>query len=212
MSAADHAKAFLRDSRHALVHLFAALDQYRDALAKAQKRVEELERSQKALSDLFMYRDQWSPNANYLYSQYVARLRGLEKHKSEASRQSQQDRLKDALASIGATVESMSALAGTVLQIAKQVLALRFTRKPTLPSARKVGSQSIVELIWEGRNHAMHWDEAEPKPRLKKMLDTLSADLRTKLQVRENNSLSILGALGWQSPEQVIADLSDLVR
>jgi hypothetical protein len=63
----------------------------------------------------------------------------------------------------GATEETCGVLAGSVLQIAKQVLSCRFDRKPSeLRNVKMIGSQSIVEVIWESRNHAIHCEEQSP--------------------------------------------------
>ena len=63
------------------------------------------------LSDLFMCQDQWSPNANHYHAQYVKRMKNLNKEQQEAKKDFDQ-RLEIALEIVGATVESMSCLAG----------------------------------------------------------------------------------------------------
>ena len=133
----EQTEEFLENSRHAIEHLFDALDDYNSAYRKAQQTVEEIERSKQILSDLFMYQDQWSPNANHYHVQYVERMKDLNKGQQEAKKDFDQ-RLEIALESVGATVESMSCLAGAVLQIAKQVLSLRHSRKLVISGARNI--------------------------------------------------------------------------
>ncbi len=203
----EQTQNFIENSRYALDHLFDAIDEYNKVLVIAQKEVEEIEGSQKMLSDLFMYRDQWSVNANHHYAQYVERMKHLEQQKQDDI----SVKLDNALASIGATVDSMSSLAGAVLQIAKQVFSLRHTGKPRISTARDIGNQSVVEVVWEGRNHAMHWDEGAPKARVQVMLDGLSNDLDMNIVIGNNNCLSILGALEWFSTEAVVKDLNALI-
>jgi len=82
-------------------------------LEKAQITVEEIESSKQLLSDLFMYRDQWSPNANHHYAQYMMRMEELEKQKA-AAQENDAEKLEKALFNIGSTVESMSGLAGAL--------------------------------------------------------------------------------------------------
>jgi hypothetical protein len=122
------------------------------------------------------------------------------------------EKLTKALFNIGTTIESMSTLAGAVLQIGKQALSLRYAGKPSLPEARFIGTQNIINVIWEGRNHSMHWDEGAPKKRVKNMLNTLETDLGIKIEIGTNNCLSILGALEWKKPEDMISDLKTLVQ
>lgn len=203
--------AFVDDSKHALEHLFSALNEYNSILDDAQKSVEKIQESKKLLSDLFMYRDQWSPNANHYYIQYIERMKGLN-HQENLAKEDVGVILESALVNIGATVESMSSLAGAVLQISKQVLSLRHAGKPNISNIKTIGSQSILEVIWEGRNHALHWDEGVPKVRVQNMLDSLSSDLGITIEIGKNNCLSILGVLGWKSADDVIADLKLLVQ
>lgn len=211
MSTKVLAEEFIENSRPAIEHLFGALGEYNKVLERAQITVEEIESSKKRLSDLFMYRDQWSPNANHHYAQYMMRMEELEKQKA-AAQEDDAEKLEKALFNIGSTVESMSGLAGAVLQIGKQVLSIRHAGKPNLPAARTIGTQNIVEVVWEGRNHAMHWDEGAPRERVRNMLNALATDLNITIEFGKNNCLSILGALEWKKPEDVLSDLKALVQ
>ena len=211
MSTKEQAEEFIENSRPAIEHLFGALGEYNKVLERAQVTVEEIESSKRLLSDLFMYRDQWSPNANHHYAQYMMRMEELEKQKS-AAQEDDAEKLEKALFNIGSTVESMSGLAGAVLQIGKQALSIRHAGKPNLPAARTIGTQNIVEVVWEGRNHAMHWDEGVPRTRVRNMLNALATDLDITIEVGKNNCLSILGALEWKKPEDVLSDLKALVQ
>ncbi len=211
MSTKEQAEEFIENSRPAIEHLFSALGEYNKVLEKAQITVEEIESSEQLLSDLFMYRDQWSPNANHHYAQYMMRMEELEKQK-KAAQEDDAKKLEKALFNIGSTVESMSGLAGAVLQIGKQALSIRHAGKPNLPAARAIGTQNIVEVVWEGRNHAMHWDEGAPRERVRNMLNTLAADLNITIEIGKNNCLSVLGALEWKKHEDVISDLKTLVQ
>ena len=114
------------------------------------------------------------------------------------------------MANIGASIESMSYLAGSVLQIAKQILSLRHGGKPKGIASRRIGSQSLVEVIWEGRNHAMHWEETVPHKKVKEMFDLLASDFGMDVEYGKNNCLSLLGVLSWSSADQVIQDLHEL--
>jgi len=173
----EQTEEFIENSRHAIEHLFYALGDYNNVLHSNQK-----------LSGLFSYRDQWSPNANHYYAQY------LNKKQQEAK------------------VESMSCLAGALLQIAKQALSLRHSDKPEISGARNIGSQSITDVIWYGRNHAMHWDEGGPRTKVKDMLNALSIDIGISIDLGKNNSLVILDALCWKSSDDMIADLKELIK
>lgn len=65
------AEQFIDDSGQTLNRLFEALREYRALLGKAQESMEDIETAQSRLSDLFMYRDQWSANASRHYALYM---------------------------------------------------------------------------------------------------------------------------------------------
>ena len=57
---------------------------------------------------------------------------------------------------------STAALAATVLQFAKQGIALRFGKQRTgIAAARLIGKVCLDEVIWQGRNQALHWEEGQ---------------------------------------------------
>lgn len=211
MGTKEQAEDFLDNSRHAIEHLFEALNAYYKVLDKAKAAVGEIEKANQLVSDLFVVSDQWSPNANHYYTQYLKRMEEMN-GKMKESQEDDTEKMERAILSIGSTVESISSLAGAVLQIGKQALSLRHSGKPNLPEARKIGSQNIVVIIWEGRNHSMHWDEGEPRYRVRSMLSSLAIDHDITIEYGKNNCMSILGVLGWKTSNDVISDLKALVQ
>jgi hypothetical protein len=79
-------------------------------------------------------------------------------------------------------------------------------------NTKQFGSQYITEVIWEGRNHALHWEEGESKQPVKTMLQHLKADLGVNIRDNQNNSLEIIDVLGWGNADAVVSDLKKLVR
>ncbi|HYE72050.1 MAG TPA: hypothetical protein VEF04_01915 [Blastocatellia bacterium] len=95
---------------------------------------------------LFADSDLWSPKANYCYVEYLKQVKNLVGQKKVAS---------ELLARLSASREVMAVLAGAILQIAAQALIFRFEQKTELPKARRIGSQSVVDMIWEGHHQAL---------------------------------------------------------
>jgi hypothetical protein len=61
-----------------------------------------------------------------------------------------------------ARASSHSAVCGAILQIAKQSLSAHFGRsRNNSPPGRTIGSESIRNVIWEGRNQSMHFEVPE---------------------------------------------------
>ena len=120
-------------------------------------------------------------------------------------------RLYHALERLESTVESMASLAGAVLQIPKQALALKYKAKLPFMDSRLVGSLGIEQVIWEGRNHAVHWEDNQPHTPIKKMLETLGRENGLEIAIGKNNSPTIIYALGWKTADDVINYLAKLI-
>lgn len=205
--------AFIDECHFALDQLFQTLKHCLKTTDEIKDKLAQIETTEKLVSSGFVNQDQWSPNANYYYVQYLERMNQLiEKKKGIAAEAEKQKQIRELLARIGATEESMAILAGAILQIGKQVLSFRYASKPQLQNVRFVGSQSVVELIWEGRNHALHWEDSNPRQPVKDMLQNLRYDKGVNIVFGSNNALAVLAALEWFDTDVVIEELKVLVK
>lgn len=57
---------------------------------------------------------------------------------------------------------STAVLSGSVLQFGKQGISLVHGGLSSSPAGRPVESQFLRDVIWQGRNHALHWEEGTP--------------------------------------------------
>lgn len=204
------ARRFLIDSLPALEHIYEGLRAYQDALKEAEASAEQLQASEKFLSDLFMGGDQFSSNANHHFSVLQKRLQELKEKKGETEL-SLDERIQRTLQRLESNIETMASLAGAVLQISKQTLALEHQTKPSNLASRRIGSLGIDEIIWEGRNHAVHWEDNKPRAPVKQMLKTLENEQRPGIKLGTNNSLKIIDVLGWETAMDVLKDLEQLI-
>lgn len=212
-STAADARAYIAETRYALERLFETLGQRQRVFAQIAEEVSSIDDEKDLHQGIFMDRDQWSHNANWHYVRYVETLESLNEARRELlSDRVRQDRMQQLLARLGATGQAMEVLAGSVLQLAKQTLSFRFGAKGNVPSGSLLGSQPITGVIWEGRNHAMHWEEGRKGTPAHNMLLTLQADGLASVQQNKNNSLAILDALGWSSADEVVSSLEHLVK
>jgi len=62
-------------------------------------------------------------------------------------------------AAIAAKAFSVRALAGSILQVAKQGIVVGQGSLSTCPSGRQVGQESLKNIVWQARNQAMHWED-----------------------------------------------------
>jgi hypothetical protein len=121
--------------------------------------------------------------------------------------------IRNKIASINATREAVEIAAGAVLQLAKQSLSFRFGKKPAdTPNTRKIGTQSIIDVIWQGRNNALHWEESKPHDKVRTMLKQLKKDTGLDIRFNKNNALAIVNELGWTKVDNVILDLRAIIK
>lgn len=71
---------------------------------------------------------------------------------------------------------SLSALAGTALQYAKQGISVVHSGLASCPSGRSIGSVALKDLIWQGRNQASHWEEGNLRPPVVLCFETLKVE------------------------------------
>lgn len=116
-------------------------------------------------------------------------------------------------ASLEARRISVSAIAGALLQLGKQGISAVHTRvRNDAPPGPPVGGQPLRDVIWEGRNHSMHWEEGNPHPPVVTCFDQLALDFDPKLgNYRiENVAKEVIEALGWHSFDDMRTDLLQL--
>jgi AbiV family abortive infection protein len=204
------AKAYLDACRPALKHFCKLLVDFSVVREDLQRRIDSLLQSLKeGPADPGL-----SGSANIFYSKAdliagsgreLRRLREPDRIRHE---------IRNKIASINATQEAVDIAAGAVLQIAKQSLSFRFgDKKPAdTHNTRKIGTQSIIDVIWQGRNHALHWEESEPRKAARTMLEQLKKDCGLDIHFDKNNALAIVNELGWTKVPNVIADLRAIIK
>jgi hypothetical protein len=208
----EEAEHFLETCGLAVLHLYKQIPDLRRERERLANRIKDLEEHCKRVrSNAFVSipYDPDDPDQPTAYQKIV--WAPLKDHESEL--QELERKRARFLVELGATEESSTALAGAVLQIAKQVLSYRFMGKPgNLNGEKMIGSQCITEVIWEGRNHALHYETGSPYLRVKQMLKTLGDDFNITFDSDQNNSLAILDLLGWKDATAVLSDLHALIR
>ncbi|WP_296625439.1 hypothetical protein [Marinobacter sp.] len=118
-------------------------------------------------------------------------------------------------AAVGAHQQATQAIAGGVLQIAKQGISLVFGKKSDAPMGRQIGALPIRDIIWEGRNQALHYEEANYKKGVKKVFTALEQDHGEHFSLEshghQNRAKQILYVLGWFSFKDYARDMNELL-
>jgi hypothetical protein len=105
---------------------------------------------------------------------------------------------------------SAASLAGSLLQHAKQGISLAHGSLTACPDGRQVtASQTLKNVIWQGRNQGIHWEEGKPHPPVVQCFDALTlevgpafADYKTR-----NLALDVVELLRWTDFDKFRADM-----
>lgn len=108
--------------------------------------------------------------------------------------------------------ESMNILAGAVLQIAKQGISVVYRELSNCPSGRTIGNESLKNIIWQGRNQAMHFEEGKYSPPVIACFQNLEKIYGPRFQLAGKNlAFSVVGILGWTTYVKYEKDMQELV-
>lgn len=107
---------------------------------------------------------------------------------------------------------SMSALAGSLLQYGKQGISLQYGGVDTCPAGRTIEGFPIRDLIWYGRNQALHWDDHNFRGKTAAFLDSLANTKAGPFLDYKTRSLSLdfINLLKWKDIGDFKLDLLSL--
>lgn len=116
---------------------------------------------------------------------------------------------------------SINALSTAVMQIARQGLSIFYSsdRSRVLassPNVRAIGGVPIQEIIWDGRNHAIHYEESPSHtPITRQLFEKLERQYGRRFSLEKNPHKSLAGALisllGWDSYNAYLHDMEKLL-
>jgi hypothetical protein len=143
--------------------------------------------------------NEFHPAANFYHAQMAKAHEGIAKPKAELERE-----IIDVLVSIDAKSASISALSGAILQIAKQCISLKYGKPKSAPAGKDIDGILIKEIIWEGRNQSIHYENPNEISgnvvALFAKLDSIRGDGVTwDAMSKTNFAFEIVQFLGWRT-------------
>ncbi|MCK9622893.1 MAG: hypothetical protein M0R47_20455 [Methylobacter sp.] len=129
--------------------------------------------------------------------------------------EAQQRQLATLQASIGTRQQAMQAIAGSILQIAKQGISIVHGSLAAAPEGRKIGTASLKEIIWQARNQALHYEEGNFKKPVTDLFATLEAEQGAQYSLanhpNQSRAKQILSLLAWKNYAAYINDMQSLL-
>lgn len=128
-------------------------------------------------------------------------------------------RLKDDVASLRASLanhqHSVQAIAGAILQIAKQGISTVYGGISAAPSGRTLGTLSIRDVILQARNQSMHYEEKGHKQPVLALFSTLEKEHGSQFSLakhpKQSRAKQILELLGWNDYGLYLLDMNVLL-
>lgn len=127
----------------------------------------------------------------------------------DRERHDQQQELEWLRGAREARASALGALAGNLLQVAKQGLSTAFGEEANWPDGRAVGSQTLKAVIRGARNQTIHWEEGQCRPATEQVFQGLAQDCGALFADYNtaNLAMPVITLLGWRTYEDYVADM-----
>jgi len=113
---------------------------------------------------------------------------------------------------------SQGVLCGSLIQLARQTLSIAHGQslpQKEWPQGRPIGSQYLLDVVWYGRNHCLHFEEDKPHKRtltfLRKLEQDFGDDFPYSKKPKESLAIELIAILGWTSHETYAKDVKSLL-
>ncbi|MBZ9628132.1 hypothetical protein LB450_08480 [Psychroflexus sp. CAK1W] len=117
--------------------------------------------------------------------------------------------------SFTAKKDSVNSLSMGLLQIAKQGISTIHGNLENCPNGREIGTESLKNIIWQGRNQAIHCEEGKPPKKVKdcfdKLKDKYGKDFDLTLHPTSNKAKKIIDLLEWEEYAQYEKDMNSIL-
>ncbi|MBN8697158.1 MAG: hypothetical protein J0L87_11575 [Bacteroidetes bacterium] len=111
--------------------------------------------------------------------------------------------------------DSINSLCMSLLQIAKQGISTAVGNPSNCPSGRKIGSETLLNIILQGRNQSIHCEEGKPTQKVKDCFLNLTNDFGGEydltIDYTDNKAKKIVELLKWNIYNNYEADMITLI-
>ena len=120
------------------------------------------------------------------------------------------DSIKEQISAHQFSIESLS---GALLQHAKQGISLQHNGLQNCSDGRLIGTQPLKDVIWQGRNQAIHWEEGNFNQKVIDCFQKLEQDIDIKFAGYTTKCMAfdVVELLGWNNKSDFDRDMQSLV-
>ena len=113
---------------------------------------------------------------------------------------------------VGIRQAAIQAICGAILQIAKQGISVVHGGLSDAPTGRMIGSAGVRDIIWQGRNQSLHYEEGKPKKGVLDLFATLEKEQGPQFSLThhasQNRAAQVVQLLGWTTYAAYLSDMS----
>ena len=111
---------------------------------------------------------------------------------------------------IDARAFSVGSLCASLLQIAKQGISVAHGGLASCPNGRDVRGHPLKEVIWQGRNQSIHWEEGKFSVQVQQLFNSLTANVDPKFgdYTTRNCAFDIVELLDWKTLGAFTTDMN----
>lgn len=207
---------YIQDTSYAVGEIIDLIYREHRTIDDYQKRCANIREYLKGRCDLFVaaeFDDEGIPGG--IQQAYINLVKAKERAEPEIARY--ENEIRDLEVSIQTkSAVALPALATTILQIAKQGITIVQGELASCPDGRAIGGQRLKNVIWQGRNQAMHYDDpASYRPPMIQCFQQLRQDFGPQFDLHarpgENLALDVIELLGWSEYDAYEHDLRSLL-
>lgn len=125
-----------------------------------------------------------------------------------------QNELKEIKEELKNKNESINALSTAILQIAKQGISIVHGNLSKCPEGRKLGTETIKNIIWQSRNQSIHYEEIIHNTNVLDCFIKLKDEHGDKFDItnKTNKAKDIIDLLGWNCYKNYSNDMNNLLQ
>jgi hypothetical protein len=96
---------------------------------------------------------------------------------------------------------AIGSMSGALLQMAKQGISITHGGLTACPDGRLIGTVPLKQVVWQGRNQAIHFEEGKPNPAVVACFNTLEQEIDPKFKRFRiaNLAFDIVTLLNWKT-------------
>ena len=108
---------------------------------------------------------------------------------------------------------SIGAFNANMLQYAKQGISVVHSQLSACPDGKMFGTQPLKNIIWQGRNQALHWEDQSFSPPVTACFEALAREIDPKFNEYASRNLAsdVVTLVGWKEYADFEKDMLLLV-